>query len=127
MTMAAGLACMKQMTPDAFHHLARLGDKMRDGLRSILNDADVPGQVTGQGSLVGLYFVDKPFATYRDLPTDNRARKMFGALHRHLLNRGVYSTSYGLFVLSTAMADADIDKVLSEVKAGLPAARMAVA
>jgi len=127
MTMAAGLACMRQMTPDAYRHLARLGDKMRDGLRKILTEADVPSQITGQGSLVGLYFVEKPFATYRDLPADNRARKMFGALHRHLLNHGIYSTSYGLFVLSTAMTDADIDKVLAEVKAGLPAARKAVA
>lgn len=60
------------------------------------------------------------------LPTDNRARKMFGAPHRHLLNHGVYATSQGLFVLSTAMTDAEIDTVLTEVGAGLPAARKAV-
>ena len=38
LAMAAGLACMEQMTPEAYDRLNGLGERLRDGLRAALRD-----------------------------------------------------------------------------------------
>lgn len=121
MTMAAGLACMRQMTPDAYTHLSRLGDQLRTGLRDALNDAGVPGQVQGQGSLAALTFMTDPVTSYRDLKSRDHDRRKVGLLHRHLLNHGVQIVPYGMFILSTPMTPADIRFILQQVRSGLDA------
>ncbi len=121
LTMAAGLACMRQMTPAAYERLDRLGDRMRDGLRRCLKDHDLPGQVKGRGSLVGLLFDDKPFADFRTLPLGKDQLQRILGLHRFLLNHGVQIIPFGLMILSTAMTETDIDEVLEQVSAGMAA------
>lgn len=119
MTMAAGLAAMRQMTPEAYDRLDRLGERMRDGLRNALNAAGLVGTVRGRGSLVSLVFSDQHFDSYRQLPLRRREFGMILWLHRHLLDHGVQMIPYGLFILSTAMDEADIDETLDAVGAGL--------
>lgn len=119
LTMAAGLACMRQMTPQAYDRLDRLGERMRTGLRGCLSDNGLDGQVTGRGSLVGLIFSSRPFKNFRELPLHSNELKMILALHRYLLNHGVQIIPFGLMILSTAMTEDDIDEILAAAKAGM--------
>jgi glutamate-1-semialdehyde 2,1-aminomutase len=119
MTMAAGLAAMRQMTPQAYDRLDLLGERMRLGLRAALDDAGLDGTVRGRGSLVSLVFSDQPFQSYRQLPLRRREFGMILWLHRHLLDNGVQMVPYGLFILSTAMSEADIDETLDAIGVGL--------
>lgn len=116
LTMAAGLACMQQMTPDAYVRLSNLGDRARAGLRQALCDAGLRGQVLGRGSMVSIVFNDTPFSNYRNLPLKRREAEMVYAMHRMLLNRGVQMVPYGLFLLSTPMTETDIDFMVDRAR-----------
>jgi glutamate-1-semialdehyde 2,1-aminomutase len=119
MTMAAGLAAMQQMTPEAYHRLDALGERARDGLRAALHDTGLAGAVHGCNSMVALIFNDSPFSNYRELPLRRREAEMIYALHRHLLNNGVQIIPHGLMLLSTAMTEDDIDEVVDACRAGM--------
>lgn len=119
MTMAAGLAAMRQMTPEAYARLDALGERAREGLRAALRDHRLPGAVHGCNSMVALIFNDAPFTNYRELPLRRREAEMIYALHRFLLNHGVTIIPHGMLILSTAMTDDDIDEMLAAVRAGM--------
>jgi glutamate-1-semialdehyde 2,1-aminomutase len=119
MTMAAGLACMRQLTPKAYDRLDALGDRLREGLRAALRDTGLPGTVHGCASMVALVFSDRPFHNYRDLPYGRTEITMITTLHRDLLNHGVMIIPYGLLLLSTAMTEDDIDQTVAEMRDGM--------
>ena len=58
-TMAAGLAAMRLLTPEAFAKLDELGAKLRGSLEACFKRAGVPGAVTGQGSLFRVHPTDR--------------------------------------------------------------------
>lgn len=119
MTMAAGLAAMRQMTPEAYDRLDALGERARDGLRAALHDTGLPGAVHGCNSMVALIFNDSPFSNYRELPLRRREAEMIYALHRYLLDNGVQIIPHGLMLLSTAMTEQDIDEMVDACRAGM--------
>lgn len=123
MTMVAGLACMRQMTPEAYQRLAALGDRLRAGLRQALADTGIVGQVRGQGSLAAIGFTADPATGYRNLGYREEERRKAGILHRHLMNHGVQIVPYGMFILSTPMTEADIDFIVLQVRGGLEQVR----
>lgn len=119
MTMAAGLAAMRQMTPEAYDRLTALGDRLRGGLRDALSDMGLSGAVHGCASMVALIFNDSPFSNYREMPLRMREAQMVYALHKFLLNHGVQIIPHGLMLLSTAMTESDIDETLDAFRAGM--------
>lgn len=123
LTMAAGLAAMRQFDEAAFERLAGLGQRLRDGLNEALRISGRPGMVTGATSLAGLFLIDRPIATYRDLVAlmgaDPGIARRSEALFRHLLNHGVLMIAQGFFALSTATTESDIDHVCEAALSGL--------
>jgi len=119
MTMAAGLASMIQMTPDAYARLDALGERARSGLRDAIADAGLPGKVYGCASMVSLIFSNEPFSNYRELPLRRREAEMVYMLHRYLLNHGVQIIPHGMLILSTAMTEADIDFMVDRARDGM--------
>ncbi|XOV90587.1 MAG: aspartate aminotransferase family protein [Pseudomonadota bacterium] len=113
MTMAAGLACMEQMTLAAYEHLAALGDRLRKGLTEGLEAAGLPGTVRGQGSLAAISFSAGEAQGFRDLQYGNRERKLMAELHLQLMNNGIQIVPYGMYILSTVMTEPDIDEIVS--------------
>jgi glutamate-1-semialdehyde 2,1-aminomutase len=119
MSMAAGLAAMQQMTPEAFARLNGLGDRARQGLREAFKIAGVPGMVKGEGSFVAVAFTDRPFNSFREMSLGPKEIQAVFALHRYLLNHGVIMIPYGLMVLSTAMTEADVDFMVEQALGGM--------
>jgi len=119
MTMAAGLAAMQQMTPEAYARLDALGERFRSGIERTMHDNGLVGQVQGIASMAAMIFNDAPFSNYRELPLRRREAEMIYALHRYLLNHGVTIIPHGLMLLSTAMTEDDIDETLAAMDAGM--------
>ena len=72
-TMAAGLATLKQLTPEAFSHLDSLGQQLRSGLNELFNARGFAAQVVGIGSLFSIHFSTGNLVSYRDLAACNQS------------------------------------------------------
>lgn len=114
-TMEAGLAAMRALTPQAFKHLDHIGSLVRDGTNVSFARHGVAGQCVGLGSLFKLHFTDRPISDYRSVYPSAAERGRLDVLHKGLLNRGVLSASYGLFALSTPMTEKDAVKILAVI------------
>lgn len=125
MTMAAGIEAMKMWTEPEVARLARLGDRLRAGLKEALKIAGVPGMVGGVASMIAFFHADaaKPIETYRDvvamLRSNPEAIRRRDAFFHHMLNSGIIMASQGFFVLSTAHNEAEIDFLIEQALAAL--------
>jgi glutamate-1-semialdehyde 2,1-aminomutase len=116
MTMAAGVAALTLLDREAFDRLTALGERLRDGLREAVALSGAPATVRGATSMTSLFHVEGELPTYRHFvramqshpEARDRAQKFFA----HLLSRGVMIGAPGLFVLSTALTEADIDHIV---------------
>ena len=73
MTMAAGLATLRELTPSAFAHLNRLADRLTTGLNDLFARRGVRAQAVNSGSVFSIYFIEGKLETYRDLARADRA------------------------------------------------------
>jgi len=114
LTMAAGLAAMRLLDADAIAMINRLGRRLADGLEKALADAGMAGQVTGEGSLRTIHFTSEPVRDYRSKATADPAVQK--AFHLGLLNRGIFTAPRGMFVVSTAMGESEMDECVEAVR-----------
>ncbi|HKJ00225.1 MAG TPA: aspartate aminotransferase family protein [bacterium] len=122
-TMVAGLAAMRLLTREAFARLEALGDAAREACRGAFRLAEMPGQVTGRGSLLMLHLTDKPLCGYRDAWRDPAEQARFGRLYRHLSDKGAIISPSGLVSLSTPMGDAEVERLGEALLASLKTLR----
>lgn len=110
-----------------YEHLFALGDRLRDGLVDVIHDAGLPAVAQGIGPVLQIWFEEEPIVNYRDAK-----RRTGGAIYTQFAHamhkRGVmYNASQmGVWYVSTAHTEADIDRALEiaedaiqEVKAQL--------
>jgi len=109
--MAAGLATLNALTPEAYARLDALGERLRGGVTRLLAATRRRGQVTGLGSLFCLHWTSEPVTDYRSgrpKDPDMPMRVFLG-----LLNEGVLLTPRGLGACSLAMTDEDVDRFIN--------------
>jgi glutamate-1-semialdehyde 2,1-aminomutase len=112
-TMAAGLKAMELYDPKAADRLNRLGDDLREGFIAALREAGIKGNVSGYGSVLQLHWRDAPPISATDSMLGLKGAGQLPALiHLEMMNRGVYSASRGMLVLSTPMDSKDIEKAI---------------
>jgi glutamate-1-semialdehyde 2,1-aminomutase len=118
-TMSAGLASMRMMTPNAYDRIGWLGDLLRKGIAKAFADLGVAGDVTGAGSLFRVHWRKAPVTDYRSyLPTtEEKARAQH--LFRHLLNHGFLLSPECVGNISTVLTEADVDVLIASVREGL--------
>jgi glutamate-1-semialdehyde 2,1-aminomutase len=125
MTMAAGAAAMELLTQEEFDRVAALGDRARAGLAEAVRISGAAATVRGTTSVIALFHAqaDQEMHTYRDIMQALAADpEMMDRSYRffvHMLNTGVLMTPYGFMVLSTAMNEVDIDRMLEAALAAL--------
>jgi glutamate-1-semialdehyde 2,1-aminomutase len=108
LTSAAGLKAMEMLTPEAFEHLSLLGRSLRDRLRRIVQDLQLPLEVNRIASLVSL---DLSAQVRSDPQTGEKGTRIMSLVHLALLNRGI--KVYALYALTTVMGEAEI-RILSD-------------
>lgn len=119
MTLRAGLAALRLLTPEAFDRLDRLGDALRRAISADFSRLGLPGQAVGRGSLLKVHFTDRPLRDYRSAFPSAEEAKHAATFHRGLLNRGVLAAGYGLMALSTPMSDADLEEIMTACRGAL--------
>ncbi|CAN5705290.1 aspartate aminotransferase family protein [soil metagenome] len=113
-SLAAGLATLELLTRDVIERLNLLGARLRSELKRAFDEAGVPAAITGLGSLFGIHATDGPVRTIRDAARGNaelRHRIFLG-----LYNEGVLVDPRGVGTLSTAIGEAEIERLLEAVR-----------
>jgi glutamate-1-semialdehyde 2,1-aminomutase len=92
---AAALATIEILEdPATYEHLFTLGERMRHGLRNIMDRHDVRSTVAGFGSVFLTYFLDGPIYSYRDLLRNNA--DLFVEYRRRLVEKGIFKLPMNL-------------------------------
>ncbi len=121
--MAAGIATIEQLkVPGVYERLEEKSGRLANGLRKIADAAKVPVFVDRVGSMLGMFFTDRPVRNFEDAKTSDL--KKFAAYYQGMLERGIYlaPSQFEAFFVSTAHDTKDIEKTLEaarEVFAGL--------
>ena len=110
--MAAGLAQLKILSshPEIYDRLERQGAMLQAGLQKALSR--VPAQVNRVGSLLTVFFTDKPVTGYEGARRSDLNR--FRQWYLGLLERGVYAapSQFEAMFLSDAHRDEDIREII---------------
>jgi glutamate-1-semialdehyde 2,1-aminomutase len=113
MVMAAGLCALNALDQPAIDRINSLGERLKAGFQNAFKEAGIRGQVTGIGSLNQIHWCDDPPQNAREAGLAlTRSGELAGLLHLELMNRGIYSAKRGMFVISTPMSEAEIDKAV---------------
>ena len=114
-TMAAGLATLKQLTPEAFAHLNELGDRLCNGLNDLFFCKNVSAQAVNIGSVFSIHLTGEALMNYRSLARTDK--KMTHRLFLALLEQG-YFLSHGLSMnaISLPMEPIHIDGLIEAVE-----------
>jgi glutamate-1-semialdehyde 2,1-aminomutase len=121
--VAAALATIETLEREPVHeHLFALGDRMRDGLREISAELEVPTVVSGYGSLYVMLFMEGPLRSYEDVLRNDAA--LFRRYRRELIARGIFEMpeNLGRSHISAAHTDDDVDRSLEAAEEALAAA-----
>jgi glutamate-1-semialdehyde 2,1-aminomutase len=110
-TMAAGVATLNALTPEAYARLDALGERLRGGIARLFSATRRKGQVSGVGSLFWLHWTTETLTDYRS--TRGKDAEMAMRVFLGLLNEGILTTQRGLGACSLAMADEDVDRFVN--------------
>jgi len=121
--MAAGIATLQQLQkPNFYKALEKSSARLADGLAGAAEKAGVPVSIDRVGSMLGLFFTDKPVRSFKDAKSSNL--EQFKAFYKGMLQEGIYlapSQFEALFVSAAHTAE-DIDATVTaaeKVLAGL--------
>ena len=116
-TMVAGAVTLENLTPDVYRDLAELTELLRQGIRRVCSDLEVPVQVTGLGSLFGIHFTGQPIVNYRDIAAEDAALR--GQVFLGLMNEGILMASNLVGGLSTALGEEEVNTFVEALKSVL--------
>jgi glutamate-1-semialdehyde 2,1-aminomutase len=110
-TMAAGVATLNALTPEAYTRLDVLGDRLRGGVTRLLGNMRRRAQVSGVGSLFWLHWTSETLTDYRS--TKAKDAEMPLRVFMGMLNEGILLTPRGLGACSLAMGDEEVDRFIN--------------
>jgi glutamate-1-semialdehyde 2,1-aminomutase len=113
LAMAAGVATLKQLQePGVYEALEKMSNRLAVGLQGAATVAGLPVTFTRVGSMLGMFFTDRPVACFDDAKTSDL--KMFAAYYNAMLERGVYlaPSQFEAAFVSSAHTQEDIDETV---------------
>ncbi len=114
LTMAAGEIVMDELTPEVYQRMSQLGDTLRNKLRAVFDELEVPAQVTGISSLFGIHFTSEEVVDYRSSLQGDKA--MNRALFTGLLNEGVLTMGGGAGAINIKTTEAEVDTLVDATR-----------
>jgi glutamate-1-semialdehyde 2,1-aminomutase len=113
-TMLAGSVTLEQLTPEVYRDLAELTERLRQSVREVCAELEVPVQVTGLGSLFGIHFTGGRVHNYRDVAAEDS--KLRSQVFLGMMNEGILTTPNLVGALSTVITQAEVDIYLDAFK-----------
>jgi len=117
-TTTAGLAAMEKFDEPAVARLNALTRRAMKGIDDAIRATGVPACVTGCGSMLRVHMKERPPRNYREAyltPEENRRLKV---LLDHLFAKGFVLINTCTAALSTPMAEAEVDTLVSALATG---------
>ncbi len=116
-SLVAGTTTLDLLTDKMMQKLNLRGESLRNQIRMAFEDAGLPAQVTGLGSLFAIHLTPQPVKSYRDTMRGNadlRHRVFLG-----LFKEGVLIDPRGVGCISTAIGEAEIAQFIDSLRAVL--------
>lgn len=111
MTLAAGLATLRALTPEVYAHIDKLRQRLHEGLEGAAARATVPVQVLSAGTMVNAFPTSTPIRDYRSylkVDSDLHERILLGLTNKgNYMGRGQMS-----MILSAPMDNDDVDSLV---------------
>jgi len=120
LVVEASVKCLDLLTRndgEAYRHLFRLGNRLKEGIAAAAQERGVAVQLQGPGPMFHFAFAEEPLYDYRSATKADTPR--YHRFAAALLQRGVRVIERGLWYVSTAHSDADIDAALAAVREAL--------
>ncbi|MDJ0811118.1 MAG: glutamate-1-semialdehyde 2,1-aminomutase [Desulfobacterales bacterium] len=114
LAMAAGIAALKALKrPGVYDSLEILSQRLADGLAEAAAQARIPAVFNRVGSMLGMFFTDRPVNNFEDAKTCDLER--FALYYQKMLAEGVYlaPSQFEAGFVSTAHTEADIDGTIA--------------
>ncbi len=93
---------------------------MRQGFEAAMERVGIRGRAGGWGSLVGTIWTGRELSNAKDVVLGFLdSGDISAVLHWEMLNRGIFFASRGMYVISTPMDEAIIDRVVEEFEGAL--------
>jgi len=123
MTAAAGLAALREMTPDRYRALDDMTKELASAISDSLNDRNVAGSVNRVGSMFQVFFGTERVNNGTDAAGCDRER--YTNLFRRMLDSGIYMPPAALETnfMSVAHDASDVRKICEEFDANLRCVR----
>jgi glutamate-1-semialdehyde 2,1-aminomutase len=106
MTAAAGIATLELLTPEVYEELERKGELLRQSVRELIAELEVPMGVTGAASLFALQFTTENVTDYRTYATNDK--QMLQTVFTGMLNEGFVMSNRCAGNVSAVHTDEDI-------------------
>ena len=116
-SLVSGVSVLESLTPEVIRLLNRRGESLRRQMRAAFDDAALPAQVTGIGSLFAMHLTSQPVKSYRGAmraDADLRHRLFLG-----LFNEGILIDPRGVGCISAAMGETEIDRFTDTLRSVL--------
>ena len=114
-SMVAGLATLRELTPNVFERFSELGHEIRKGLRNVFQKYRLPAQVTGEASFFAIHLKEGEISDYRSV-VRGANQKLRREMFLFLINHGIFCDSSLRGVLSTPMTMKEINIFLNCVE-----------
>lgn len=118
LAMVAGAAALNALTREEINRINQLGEKFRVGCREIFRRLGLDIKINGIGSLANIIFSNKNITEYRGVANSHEEYNVLLSLL--LINKGIFNAPRGMFCISTAMTEREIDSALSAIEEALP-------
>jgi glutamate-1-semialdehyde 2,1-aminomutase len=114
--MQAGLATLKNLTPQAYHRLNKICDDFVTQTNNILKTARVPAHLSNYKSMISIRFRANTVYNYVDAQSAS-SDKIYAKLFYHLLKNGIYWPPAGLesFFVSTQHTVKDLSLLSGQI------------
>ncbi|MCK5836540.1 MAG: aspartate aminotransferase family protein [Desulfobacula sp.] len=111
--MQAGYAALLKYDETAVAYVNKLGDQLQNGLLESFKSNGLNIQSNQIGSLLNLHFVNEPVTTSEQVLES--VEQLHTLMHLSLLNKGFFTIPRGLFILSTAITEQEIDFLVNKI------------
>jgi len=110
--------------PGVYEKLHALGDRLRRGLAETSREAGIPAVAQGAGPVSQIWFQEKPIANYRE-GAASKSQAIHPLFIHELYKRGVMvnPSQYGVWYISTAHTEQDIDFAVEAARGALRAVK----
>lgn len=115
--LAAGIACLELLTPEAHQRIQALSERGRQGIDALGAKYDIPLHATGFGHVFAMHWARERVVDYRTRMQDDSEKIV--NLGVALMNLGFYHFSFGSFLIGTTHQESDIDALVGGIEEAL--------